>query len=342
MKIVYIGFAFKHHKNTHAGYHRIKEYLKYDYFINCQWEFDLAEYDGKNIFVKLFRRLYFSILGSGTPFAVLKCIILSLTKNDLVFHFIYAENTYKWLHKFKRNNKIICTFHQPLSYFENNPEWDLKLKRIDGIILMSSNEMEYFKAKAINAQVLFIPHGIDVNFYKPSLGIKKEKSILMVGSWLRDFEFAKLIFTEIVKMDKHIQITIVSNVMNHDLFDGLLNVTFLSGISDEELRELYYKSGVVFLPLISYTANNALLEACSVNSNIVIATNSINDSYIDSTKLSILPLEEDTVCDNIMSILKSLDNSSRNDLHEYVTRKFSWDHIANVTLSYFISMSSKK
>lgn len=40
-KIVYVGFAFKHHQNTQAGYHHIKDYLLYDYVFDTQWEFDL-------------------------------------------------------------------------------------------------------------------------------------------------------------------------------------------------------------------------------------------------------------------------------------------------------------
>ena len=39
-KLVYIGFAFSHHKGTHAGYHQIREYLNYDYVVDCQAYFD--------------------------------------------------------------------------------------------------------------------------------------------------------------------------------------------------------------------------------------------------------------------------------------------------------------
>ena len=163
MKTVYVGFAFKHHKNTHAGYHHIKEYLKYDYTIDTQWEFELSEYTGSNIFVRIFRKLYFTLLGTGTPFAIFKCILLSLFQKDLVFHFVYAENSYKWLYKFKRSNKIVCTFHQPLSFFTQNPVWDKRLKGIDGIILMSSNELDFFKDRTVNTRVVFIPHGIDTD-----------------------------------------------------------------------------------------------------------------------------------------------------------------------------------
>ena len=40
VKLVYVGFAFEHHKGTHAGYQHIREYAGYDSSIDCQDYFE--------------------------------------------------------------------------------------------------------------------------------------------------------------------------------------------------------------------------------------------------------------------------------------------------------------
>lgn len=39
-KLVYVGFGFRHHLGGHAGYHQIKTYLDYDYYVDAQGFFN--------------------------------------------------------------------------------------------------------------------------------------------------------------------------------------------------------------------------------------------------------------------------------------------------------------
>lgn len=99
-KIVYVGFAFKHHQNTQAGYHHIKDYLLYDYVFDTQWEFDLLSQIQTVWYKKILAFLLKNTLGVGCPLTILRCIFFSLFYRNVVFHFIYAEGNYKWLHHF--------------------------------------------------------------------------------------------------------------------------------------------------------------------------------------------------------------------------------------------------
>ena len=76
-KVVYIGFAFSHHKGTHAGYHHLKEYLEYDYMIDCQREIDFLHSNSRRLLDRILRKLYRAFFGDKTPFAIMKCIFLS-------------------------------------------------------------------------------------------------------------------------------------------------------------------------------------------------------------------------------------------------------------------------
>ena len=63
-KLICIGFAFPHHKNTNAGYHHLVDYLHYDKVIICQKEIEESQKsirsNYKDIFKIFLRGLFFS------------------------------------------------------------------------------------------------------------------------------------------------------------------------------------------------------------------------------------------------------------------------------------------
>ena len=52
-KLVYVGFAYKHHKGTHAGYQHIKDILQYDHLIECHKEFEFLLINKGNVKIQL-------------------------------------------------------------------------------------------------------------------------------------------------------------------------------------------------------------------------------------------------------------------------------------------------
>lgn len=331
--IIYVGFAFEHHKNTQSGYHHIKDYLHYDRIIDCQREFEfVTRLSRKNLFYRLVYSIYRRILGRGCPLTIIYCILISIFNKNVIFHFVYGENTYKWLHKFKgKSNKIICTYHQPVDRFLKHPEWIKNLPHIDGIILLSLKDVEMFKQWSVGKSVKYIPHGINVDFYSPSEKVEKKNEILMVGNWLRDFRFANAVFLELLQIDNTLTVTVVTNTDNFHFFDKNCRIKLLSGISNEELLNLYRSSSLLFCPLQSYTANNAILEAASVDCQIVIATNQANDSYFSEKQVTLLPLDKEVVVKYLAHSYKEQIVS----LREYVIANFSWRSVALETEQFF-------
>jgi len=332
-KLIYVGFAFQHHKGTQAGYHHIKDYLKYDKIIDAQWEDELLS--GNTIFKKIFRKVYFFILGSGQPITMIRCVLLAIFRKNQIFHFIYAENTYKWLHLFKgKTNKIVCTLHQPKSYFEYNKFWIKTLPKIDKIILMSEKDIDYFKKVAGKESVVFIPHGVNTDFYKCDLSINKSIDILMVGNWLRDFEFANELFNRLIEHNSNYNICVVINKDNFKYFTNK-KVDLLTNISDQRLKQLYQSSKCLFLPLFEYTANNAILEAAATGCKIIIATDKIDNSYLNDKYIEVLELNINTV-ENYFTKRSDIINylSKTNETSEYVKSNFSWEKVAFQTNNY--------
>ena len=332
-KLVYVGFAYLHHMGGHAGYHQIKDYLGYDYIVDAQkYHNNYAIKSRWHIVeqIKYYILPYFCFGFSAFPWYIIKCIWLALTKGNLTFHFIYGENLYVNTRLLRiRNCKTVLTIHQPYEWFVGKQSWHKKLKTVDHIILVGETEVPQFKQLTGKDNVTFIPHGICSKFYCPDTTINKERMVLTVGNWLRDFKFADKVYQQILGKDNDVHIVVVTNPKNKALVTANERIIFKSGITDEELRDLYRKTSCLFLPLKRYTANNALLEAGAVGCPILIACNEPDNSYIPKELISLLPMSVEQVCKNIKLMLDTKKTTS--EINSYVEKKYSWPIIADIT-----------
>lgn len=334
-KLVYVGFAYPHHKGLHAGYSHIKDYLNYDIIVDCQREYEFSFVKG-NILRRIIRRLYAIIFGEFCSFTMLYCLFLSwkYRKDNIVFHLIHGDNIYSdlFFNLKCKHHKVVSTLHQPYgSYIESNNE--KMIVKPDKIILLSDSEIDLFKKLTNKNNVFFIPHGICTDFYKVA-DKQKDHSVLMVGNWLRDFDFAEKVFQSLKSSDPNIKINMVGDPSRKKRFQALVN--YYSNISDEELRDLYWSSSVVFLPLIRYTANNSLLEAASTGANILIMTDTIDDnSYFPEHLISINTLDEEDAVQTLKEMIKS--NFYNQKLSLFVSENYSWYIVAECVKRLLVS-----
>lgn len=330
-KIIFVGFAFKHHLNTRGGYHHIKEYVDYDHIINGQKEYNFV-YHAINILPKKLVRYYRKYFGYRLWLTELRCIFRAFFFQNQVFHIIYAENILKHLGKFKGDtNQVICTVHQPFATFLENKSWMESLKTVDKIILVSSNELEIFK-KHFDVPVKYIPHGVDTRFFFP-INMEKEHRILMVGNWLRDFNFANEVFKELLSLDEKLKMTVVSNPENIHFFEENDRLSFENNISDDRLRHLYQTSKLLFLPLKEFTANNAILEAAACGTTILIATHKTTNSYFNRELISFVNLDKETT---VTKIIQLLNENKVSSIRNYVVNHYAWEKIALETHEYLL------
>ena len=255
---------------------------------------------------------------------------MAITKGHLTFHFIYGENLYYDFKLLKvRGSKTVVTLRQPYEWFKDKPSWIRRLKNVDHIILVGESEVSLFKQLTGKDNVTFIPHGICSDFYCPDKSVKKEKMVLTVGNWLRDFEFADKVYQQILSKNEDVRIVIVSNPKNKSLVTENNRISFLSGISDEELLYLYRKTSCLFLPLTRYTANNALLEAGAVGCPILIACDRPDNSYIPESMIRLVPMSLESAVSEVEGMLR--DSLCTNELNVYIDKQFSWALIAKRT-----------
>lgn len=332
MNLVYIGFAFSHHKDTYAGYHHVKNYVGYKYIVDCQSFIEKTSIPPKNILVRCWRFLMKQIFGFQIfPCFLLRILWLNYREKNLVFHFIYGENLYSPILKkmLRSGNKIVCTLHQPYEWFVNQKKWCNWLRDIDRIILVGKTEVPLFEQLSGKKNVVYVPHGICTDFYSynEKSTNKSFPMLLTVGNWLRDYELANKVYKELLQQIPTLKIYVVASNKCTEHIDKDERITCLTGISDEELRDLYWNCNVLFLPLVRYTANNALLESASCGCNIVIASNQADNSYIPQNFICHVGLD---IQESIIAIKAMLQREKNSQLSTYVENHFSWRIIGNV------------
>ena len=253
-----------------------------------------------------------------------------------IFHFLYGENSYRYLGYVKsaaNRNFIVCTFHTPANKFQDVMRHRKHLTLLDAIIVVSSSQVEFFTHLVGSERVFYVPHGIDVDYFRPAAKtepVGRGLRCLFVGSHLRDFTTLARAAELLERWGKNPRLSVVAPARFHPIFAGMDNAEVHSNVSDEKLLEFYQHSDILVLPVLSATANNSLLEAMACGLPIVSTDlPSVRDYVTDECSLltpkgdsqalaeAILCLQEDE------DLRRKMARASRShSLH------FSWQKIA--------------
>jgi glycosyltransferase involved in cell wall biosynthesis len=326
-KAVYVGFKFTH-MGSHTGYDSVRLHAKYDLFVDCE-----KDYERMQRFLArrtLLSRSYGRVLGSRLWWVEIRCLFLALLHRDLVFHFVYAENTYRYLGWFKwLGFRIVCTYHQPVSFYRKRPKFLRGMQRVDDIIVLSAEAVCPFQAWKGDEKVHAIDHGVDTDFFYPDAVTPHERQVLTVGNWMRDFEFAARVFAVLLQHDENVQVHVIANKDNLGGFHPHPRLHLHHGITDEELLSRYRSAALLFLPLHDFVACNAVLEAAAVGLPILVASTRKGDQLPDGL-IEYLPMELDVVVRRIREHLEESDPFERRR-RDWVVQHLSWPVIGRET-----------
>jgi glycosyltransferase involved in cell wall biosynthesis len=252
-----------------------------------------------------------------------------------VFHYLYGENSYRYLGRMKSlrpGNRIICTYHTPPAKFMQVVKDRRSVERLDAIIVVSTMQADFFSKFVGPERVFFVPHGIDVEYFSPAIGGRapgKYFMCLFVGSHLRDVatlaEAARLL-----RNRPDIRFFVVTRPDNHAVFAGLSNVELRTGLSDEQLRDLYRGSDILVLPLLDATANNSLLEAMACGLPILSTDLQGVRDYVNKDCSLLVPLQDARCLAVAISDLKSDEKVRRRMARASRDRalQLSWENVA--------------
>lgn len=245
----------------------------------------------------------------------------------------------------------MLSLHQPesvLSSFRTSPQglsFIETAQRADRLIALSPHVVECYRKFFENQSVHVIPHGVDTNYFKPGRTKDDGSLILTLGNWRRDFKLWQAVATEFLRRGRPEVFCLVTNKESRKQFSlkKTANTVFMHGISDHELRQLYNRSRVLFLPLLDAVANNALLEGLSMGKQTLVSDLPAARFY-GAEHVSYIQKDATTekASDALSELLDTLfPQENRPDIRNYAEANFSWPRIAKAYQEEYSNLLSK-
>ncbi len=228
---------------------------------------------------------------------------------------------------------LVATFHMPADAVADRFERVQKalMQRLGGAVLLSSRDVPAFSAWLGPEKVIHIPHGIDIDAFRPAKFIaRKTARFLFIGMMLRDFEVAHRVVDRCREDQIEAEFVIVIPPAGRSFFTGCSNAKILSGITEPDLIALYRSCDALFLPLIDATANNALLEALACGVPVISTRVGGVPDYVDDSCGWLLPPGN---CDAALECVRAIakDREPALSKRQPARRKaegFAWQTIA--------------
>lgn len=265
--MIALSFSFPHH-GKYSSYHRLLHYLAAD---DKVFDASMPQF----MYRKVFNPRGYTQSAWRAWMERRAWNHANKSKSDWL-HYLYPEHGYFRGVDFRSGKTQICmSCHLPEETFEAGGErrkmLRVGLKHSKAVIVMSPDNVDYYQSLAPDANVAFIPHGIDIHHFKPSPkehgSFDERPRILTVGNMLRDFEtLAKTInLAADRRTDWEFHVLALPDRLEklHDMLSDSGKKLFKprQGLSDEKLKQLYLDCDLLYLPLLAATANNAVIEA---------------------------------------------------------------------------------
>lgn len=341
MHKIFIRHRSKHH-SSYSGYAKLLEYVDAEIIDGHQTKlpFKLAKWFSDQIPTTSGNYDSQSAKKEVELFNTLKA---NSNKKSIV-HYLNGERDVRYNLRFKKkfsNTKFVATFHKPPNVLKDKITNLKYLKKLDAAVCVGANQVDFIKNWLKLDNVEYIPHGVDINYFKPDANLEKEHCILFVGQHLRDFETLNWVIPKFLKYDKNLKVKVVGTTFALKKVNTAENVVKLSDVDDSQLRHLYQSSKLLFLPLKGGTACNSILEAMACG--LPIVTNKIggNEAYLQETN-SCFENNPETLLSETINLIEDEAKQNANSL---LLRKraleYDWTIIADKINKFHVKLSEK-
>ncbi|OYW74769.1 MAG: hypothetical protein B7Z37_16375 [Verrucomicrobia bacterium 12-59-8] len=326
-----------------SGYHVIAEYLSAETLVAPRHDppGSLAL-----LRTRLLRRFAFSRWCVGGSFD-LEYSIRAMLRGGFkgVLHYLWCDRDFAFLDLLTRTVglRLVGTFHHPPGQLEQIIRRPKSLRLFDAIILMSETQRDWFLNQGVrNERLHVILHGVDAEFYAPNSATHPGQGmheVLAVGSTGRNFPLLRQVAAHFAR-HSDIRFVIIGPAHEGSVFEGMSNVTFRSGISDDELRLCYQRAACLLHLTTQATANNVLLEALACGTPVIAQRVGGVPEYL--TDECAMLTEEGDFAALVAALEGYLANPARQQRMSAASRlhasSLSWTRVAQQTQALYASL----
>lgn len=223
--------------------------------------------------------------------AEMRTLVRCLLGQAHLVHFLDGEHGVQFLPRWLdfvpgRRPPVIASYHQPAEMLPDLID-PAVIRRLDAVVLVSPAQVAAFASLLPPDRIVTILHGIDCDFFSPGPppgdGIFR---CVTAGHWLRDWT-AMRHAAMALKDRRDIEFHVVTS--RETGLEGLPNVHFHKGLSDEDLVALYRRADLALLPLENSTANNTLLETIACGLPLLSTDIASVRAYVGAAEAVLLP-----------------------------------------------------
>lgn len=257
-------------------------------------------------------------------------------------HFLVGEDHGPYLALPRARPRVLATLHMPASVLAAPPP---RTGRVDTLILLSSRERDFFSGAWGARRTVVIPHGVDVNFFRPVVHPPRSSvlSVLVVGRFLRDFPLTCA--TVLLLAARHPGLFfdfVVPAAVWHGpelaAVRALPTARWHDRIGDEDLLRLYQNSVCHLSPFRDCTANNALVESLACGLPVVTTDRGGVRDYGAGT---VYPLPTDATAAALAALCERYlrepiwRDGVSTAVHRFAKRELAWPVIARRHLALY-------